>query len=121
MSEMKKKVDGANVPNGANKEKFTPGPWRACEDGLIDKMVVGGDYDLIIDITHKNGKRNDADSALIESAPKMYFALRDTVWAITDLLDAITSGVENTDYLLAVLQDEIDYAIQVLKEARGEE
>ena len=54
------------------KEKFTPGPWRTEEDGLIDKMVVGGNYDLIIDLTHKDGKRNEADSNLIAVAPEMY-------------------------------------------------
>lgn len=58
------------------KEKFTPGPWIPCEDGLVDKMVVGGDYDLIIDITHKNDKRNDADAYLIAAAPEMYELLK---------------------------------------------
>lgn len=46
----------------AKNKGYTPGPWVHCEDGLIDKIVVGGRYDLIIDICHADGKRNNADA-----------------------------------------------------------
>lgn len=91
-----------NRPQIAEPAGFTPGPWVMCEDGLIDKMVVGGDYDLIIDITHTNGQRNDADASLIAAAPKMYA-----------LLEQLQGALEHVPILKAEIE-------KVLKEARGE-
>lgn len=59
-----------------SKEKFTPGKWTVSDDGLVDLIVVGGNYKLIVDITHVNGERNDADAYLISAAPEMYSALK---------------------------------------------
>ena len=99
------------------KEKFTPGPWIADEDGLVDKIVVSRDYDLIIDITHKNGKRNDADAYLISAAPEMYAELK-------YLLDAMENGAfpqvaPGVDY--PAIPVKIWELQKLLKKVRGEE
>ena len=96
----------------SERKKFTPGPWTACEDGLIDKMVVGGNYELIIDITHHDGKRNDADAFLIATAPKMYKKLE-------ELKDLFRWGqIQNEPFITN--QREAAAIEDILKEARGE-
>ena len=92
-----------------SKPKFTPGPWKVTEDGLVDKIEVGGDYDLIIDIVHKDGKRNDADSNLIAAAPEMYSI-------VAKLEEMAFSGCA----LVEDVQNLIQHAMLVARKARGE-
>lgn len=98
-------------------EKYTPGPWQAEEDGLIDKMVVGGNYDLIIDLTHKDGKRNEADSNLIAAAPEMY----ETLKKIASMEPGESYDYECDIYTdCGVCYEMIKLAREALKKARGE-
>jgi len=120
------------------KEKFTPGQWyrtkrepirydyygKPCQFSRIEITdTPDGKYKprhVIAQVTYANGK-GEANADLLTVAPDMYFALKDMVLTVTDLLEAICSGEENTDCLLAVVQEEIDNAVKVLKKARGEE
>lgn len=101
------------------KDHFTPGPWMACEDGLIDKMVVGGNYELIIDITHHDGKRNDADAFLIAAAPELLESLDEALELIQDLCFGGCATVSDEECEKASAMLKKGYA--ALDKARGEE
>ena len=101
------------------KEQFTPRPWRAFDVGY--GFRIEPDVCWIGENSNVTKKQRTANKDLIVSAPEMYFALKDMVLTVTDLLEAICSGEENTDCLIAVVLDEIDNAVKVLKKARCEE
>lgn len=97
------------------KEQFTPGPWKYDTKSSMIHAETGETIGEIFDCDDlKNGP-------LAAAAPEMYVSLKDMVLTVTDLLEAICSGEENTDCLIAVVQDEIDNAVKVLKKTRGEE
>ena len=108
--------------------KFTSGPWHVDdkEPGFtLNRLLIKSETTHQTAICalnfHADPDECRANAALIKSAPEMYSSLKDMVLTVTDLLEAICSGEENTDCLFAVVYDEIDNAIQVLKKARGEE
>lgn len=97
------------------KEKFTHGPWKYDTKSSMIHAETGETIGEIWDYDDlKNGP-------LAAATPEMYSSLKDMVLTVTDLLEAICSGEENTDCLFAVVYDEIDNAIQVLKKERGKE
>lgn len=121
---MRNGQDGLDRQDG-RKEKFTPRPWRVHRDkrnGTVCAIIEDKSGDCVARTVYRfhRGERN-ANGHLITAAPDMYVSLKDMVLTVTDLLEAICSGEENTDCLFAVVQDEIDNAIKVLKKARGEE
>lgn len=113
MREMEKKVDGANEPNKANKEQFTPGPWkvvRVKED--IDTFAIRTQDDdtlAAVGISPAGWKpgKDIANARLIAAAPEMY-----------EMLDHIEDVLDDSSGCGEISVEEIR---KLLKKARGDE
>ena len=108
------------------KEQFTPGPW------FIETVHVGDEkWDEIRDkdgnFIAESGNYLDSDpephpdSILQKAAPEMYSELKDCAGALAEILALIVEGEDLPDALIAMAQEEVEKAANILKKARGEE
>ena len=100
------------------KEQFTPGPWQAYT--AQHAAWVDTDWKDCAEQTNicDCGKDNGwNDVHLIAAAPDVYYALKDLMNAMDDVL---CNADRVPDCIFAVVQEAQDKATAALKKARGE-
>lgn len=112
-----------------SKEQFTPGPWKAHQGIMEPDYVFFGEEEncdeenrVVCECFLRPGKHElSRDVFLIAAAPEMYNSTKDLAECLAEVITAIINGDDFPDALIAMAQEEVEKAANILKKARGEE
>jgi hypothetical protein len=105
------------------KERFTPGPWSACDLGednggeKWEKWSIIHNGPLAYGGENTNGLENShANAALIAAAPDMYEALKKVLGMVSHATSLLVTEAKRDE----MLKEVVDIAVASLKNARGD-